>query len=315
MRLTINVEHTIDEILEMFGDFLKKNYSEYSVVKNANFYLTLKDPDGNNCPENNKEILLSSDGPQRDLSDKTLLTTAKLIDHALDVATSKDTFIQELEKHGYQVRFSNNAKHITFTTPNGKKIRNWRLKNLTKNDCSTTAIRERLHMELIDIDDETPINFFGTVNGLHQFCSKHNLLEKNHYVIYVLALEDGKYYVGQTCNFPRRMKEHFLAKKTTAITKIYKPVAIHEIIDITSISKEASTVYETAKTIACMNQLGISNVRGGDFIYADNDETKRLLKTHGYLTKQDRCFPFNNKADKYLNALKDLETLPVLYRN
>ena len=49
------------------------------------------------------------------------------IDDAMQYARSKQNFIEIMEESGYQVRWSDERKAITYTTPNGKKCRDFKL--------------------------------------------------------------------------------------------------------------------------------------------------------------------------------------------
>ncbi len=49
------------------------------------------------------------------------------IDDAMQYAKSKQNFIEIMEESGYQVRWSDERKAITYTTPDGKKCRDFRL--------------------------------------------------------------------------------------------------------------------------------------------------------------------------------------------
>lgn len=53
------------------------------------------------------------------------------LNEALEYATSKESFIQNVEMEGYRVSWSDNRKYITFTCPNGMKCRNTSLRDDT----------------------------------------------------------------------------------------------------------------------------------------------------------------------------------------
>jgi predicted GIY-YIG superfamily endonuclease len=73
--------------------------------------------------------------------------------------------------------------------------------------------------------------------------------------VYVLELEDNRYYVGRTSNFIQRMNEHF-TDNGALYTKKYKPIKIKEVI-------EEKTCYdERDKTLEYMEIYGWENVRG-----------------------------------------------------
>uniref|UniRef100_A0A6C0IA65 GIY-YIG domain-containing protein n=1 Tax=viral metagenome TaxID=1070528 RepID=A0A6C0IA65_9ZZZZ len=73
--------------------------------------------------------------------------------------------------------------------------------------------------------------------------------------VYVLELEDKRYYVGRTSNFIQRMNEHF-TENGALYTKKYKPIKIKEVV-------EEKTCYdERDKTLEYMETYGWENVRG-----------------------------------------------------
>lgn len=92
-------------------------------------------------------------------------------------------------------------------------------------------------------------------------------------IIYVLKLENEKYYVGRTCNYERRINEHF-SGKGSHWTQLYKPIkVIRRIDDIKSVFEEDKVVKET------MMKYGIDNVRGGSYVKkVISSEEKNLLE-------------------------------------
>ena len=61
-----------------------------------------------------------------------LLDTAKEVSNSLKKVTSKENFIKDMESKGYKVNWSDTRKYITFTTPEGKKVRNSNLEKTFK---------------------------------------------------------------------------------------------------------------------------------------------------------------------------------------
>jgi predicted GIY-YIG superfamily endonuclease len=77
--------------------------------------------------------------------------------------------------------------------------------------------------------------------------------------LYVLQLQGGKYYVGQTTDFDTRYKQH--KSGTGSIwTATYKPVKILELRPL----KDAYDENNTTKEL--MKKYGIDNVRGGSYV-------------------------------------------------
>ena len=92
--------------------------------------------------------------------------------------------------------------------------------------------------------------------------------------IYVLALENDKYYVGKTDNVKYRIKQHFDGKGAFWTQK-YKPIKI---------VYTASSREEDYHVIKAMHKYGIQNVRGGTFSKmqltpSDIEHAKRMICT------------------------------------
>lgn len=92
--------------------------------------------------------------------------------------------------------------------------------------------------------------------------------------IYILALENDKYYVGKSNNIEKRMKQHFTGRGAKW-TKLYKPLIIIDIIH------NCDDSDEDRYTKLCMIKFGVENVRGGS--YCSINLTKNSIK---YLEKE-----------------------------
>jgi len=100
-------------------------------------------------------------------------------------------------------------------------------------------------------------------------------------VIYVLKLENDKYYVGRTNDVSRRIIEH--AGGQVAWTRKYAPlqvIATHPVADYA----------ELATTLSYMEKYGLDNVRGADYVQVDlsSQQKQEIL---GHLNHEcKRCF-------------------------
>lgn len=93
---------------------------------------------------------------------------------------------------------------------------------------------------------------------------KEKLRRRKRY-IYVLRLEQGKYYIGQTVDVDRRYAQHLGKIDGGATwTKIYRPLEIIKTINVVSGVREASRV-ENETTIEYAIKYGADNVRGGKY--------------------------------------------------
>ncbi len=73
---------------------------------------------------------------------------------------------------------------------------------------------------------------------------------------YVLELEEGKYYCGNTNNLSTRLSQHFTGNRGSHWTSKYKPVCVHQIVYPSC--KHNELLY----TLAYMDKYHTANVRG-----------------------------------------------------
>ena len=92
-----------------------------------------------------------------------------------------------------------------------------------------------------------------------------------YYHVYVLKLQDGKFYIGISKDFKKRVKQH-KDGKGAEFTKLYKPLSVVETRYTQLSSKIKAEHIENIVTIQWMMLKGIENVRGGDFCICDLDE-------------------------------------------
>lgn len=88
--------------------------------------------------------------------------------------------------------------------------------------------------------------------------------------IYVLKLQNNKYYVGKTDNLKRRLNQHIRGNGATW-TKLYKPI---DIIDL--MEEEDNT--EKDITLKYMQIYGCENVRGYCWCQTTNFHKPIVLK-------------------------------------
>ena len=77
--------------------------------------------------------------------------------------------------------------------------------------------------------------------------------------IYVLKLEQGKYYIGKTNNIKRRYMEHLQGSGASWTAK-YKPLRLEKLLPSTN------PFDEDKYTKQYMTIFGINNVRGGTYV-------------------------------------------------
>jgi len=101
--------------------------------------------------------------------------------------------------------------------------------------------------------------------------------------IYVLELENKKYYIGKTTNPDFRIEQHFNSSGSQW-TKKYKPIKILEL-------KPNCDDYDEDKyTLKFMEKYGINNVRGGSFceLKLNKDNIQTIKKMIDGST--DKCY-------------------------
>ena len=89
-----------------------------------------------------------------------------------------------------------------------------------------------------------------------------------HYWLYILKLEQNKYYVGLSTNPSRRIQEHKNRFYTAQFVKKYNYIDNLPFIDLGYITFDEAQILENLKTLEIMKQYGYQNVRGGEFNYS-----------------------------------------------
>jgi hypothetical protein len=109
------------------------------------------------------------------------------------------------------------------------------------------------------------------------------------FTIYLLKLEQNKYYIGKTKQIDNRLLDH-TQNKGSHWTRKYKPIETLEIIE------NCDKYDEDKHTIRYMDLYGINNVRGGSFVQMKlPHKTKELLKKQLNMLN-DRCYKCNKSG-------------------
>lgn len=101
--------------------------------------------------------------------------------------------------------------------------------------------------------------------------------------VYVLELQQGKFYIGKTNNIQSRLQDHDNGLFGSAWTKIYRPKKLLETI-------QDSGFAELTMTLKYMQTYGIDNVRGADYCNVIlTKEQKKEINGH-ICAEEGRCY-------------------------
>jgi predicted GIY-YIG superfamily endonuclease len=118
--------------------------------------------------------------------------------------------------------------------------------------------------------------------------------------IYILELENKKYYVGRTTNPNFRLEQHF-NNSGSQWTKKYKPLKILELIP------NCDNYDEEKYTIKYMEKYGINNVRGGSFCEIKLNDNNLITLNQIINSVTDKCYICGDKGH-YANDCKKQST-------
>lgn len=106
---------------------------------------------------------------------------------------------------------------------------------------------------------------------------------KKHYWLYVLKLEQGKYYIGVTSkSVEERFKQHKNEYFAAEWTKLYRPIAIEQSKDLGVTTYLKAEEFENKVTRKYINVHGLDNVRGGNITYRGD-----MVKKFGYIWRME----------------------------
>jgi hypothetical protein len=125
--------------------------------------------------------------------------------------------------------------------------------------------------------------------------------------IYILQLQQGKYYVGKTNNPRYRFESHFCERGSAWTTK-YKPIQVVELIP------DCDDYDEDKYTRIYMDKYGMDNVRGGSFVTVELDKSTVELLNKMSNGTNDKCFACGKKGHfvnncEYHAYMHDFDTI------
>jgi cellular nucleic acid-binding protein len=122
--------------------------------------------------------------------------------------------------------------------------------------------------------------------------------------IYILKLENNKYYVGKTTNPSFRLESHFNANGS-AWTKKYAPIKVLELLP------DKDDYDEDKYTKIYMDRYGVDNVRGGSYSSVKLDDTAINHLSQMSNGTNDKCFTCGKSGHFARDCNKKVEEVVI----
>lgn len=122
--------------------------------------------------------------------------------------------------------------------------------------------------------------------------------------IYVLQLENGCYYIGQSINIERRIEEHRQGKGAS-FTKLNPVLSLGEIFD-TGIKKLIDAeVYEDFFVMKYIEQHGAEKVKGGSFLQSSKKRESRFRFYRDFFLEAKECLDPPKAFFKKISTIRE----------
>lgn len=107
--------------------------------------------------------------------------------------------------------------------------------------------------------------------------------------IYILKLEENKYYIGKSLKLKKRLRKHRrgFACHWTRINKFKEVITTYETEDL---------LEEDIQTFRYMAKYGIDNVRGGSFCRTKITEGEKIFLKRIIFSTKNKCFCCGEKG-------------------
>jgi hypothetical protein len=123
------------------------------------------------------------------------------------------------------------------------------------------------------------------------------------YYTYVLLLQEGKFYVGNTDNIYQRLLDHKLMTPSSSLwVKHHGPV--ERVVEVARNSAKDDELY---KTLQYMSQFGWQNVRGSSYCKVQMFSPPDALKTFSRARDGEFEYLTRDEIEGVLEAIAELE--------
>tara|TARA_B100000902_G_C26962149_1_gene741056 strand:+ start:155 stop:601 length:447 start_codon:yes stop_codon:yes gene_type:complete len=125
--------------------------------------------------------------------------------------------------------------------------------------------------------------------------------------VYVLKLEQNKYYIGESINPEKRINSHFNGKGPL-YTRLYPPIRV-----LKPITKRQPELWELSETIYRMAYHGIDNVRGSLFTKENINSYDKVMAAQLYCEMNNLCRKCGSN-DHFINQCKNKKKESWVYQ-
>tara|TARA_B100001248_G_scaffold210792_1_gene165003 strand:- start:917 stop:1393 length:477 start_codon:yes stop_codon:yes gene_type:complete len=126
--------------------------------------------------------------------------------------------------------------------------------------------------------------------------------------VYVLKLENDRYYVGESISPDTRIQNHFKGKGS-AWTRLYKPIEV-----LTPMTPPQKDFWELSETIKLMSIYGVDNVRGSLFTKtSDLTYYEKVMAAQLYCELNNLCRKCGG-SDHFINQCVNLNKESWIYQ-
>lgn len=125
------------------------------------------------------------------------------------------------------------------------------------------------------------------------------------YYTYVLQLQQGKFYVGNTDNIYTRLLDHFMMTKSSS-----KWVQHHGPVQrLVEVSKNSAKDDENYKTLQYMSMFGWENVRGSSYCRVQMYNPPETLAAFARHREHEFQYLTQHEIDAILEQVRQLQAL------